>query len=153
MVSIKSTASHPVDIPNARGIEKACILAEEKAKAAILRFKDQFSANSTVVTQFDDSLNRVTQRKGSAGAAWSEQNSQNVNVSVKQIMSSSSSGMLSGVIMLHQEFNKDKGKVIVVIGQNRKTAAAAQTAFRSGLEQRVWLSQRESAQCLPSAQC
>jgi hypothetical protein len=126
MVSIKSTASHAVDIANARGIEKAYIIAEEKAKAAILRFKDQFSANSTVVTQIDDSLNMVTQSKGTAGAVWSEQNTQNVSESVKQIMSSSSSGMLSGVIMLHQEFNKDEGKVIVVIGQNRTTAAAAQ---------------------------
>ena len=63
---IYSRYSTPVEFPDRRGIAKAQIIAEEKAKAGIVRFMEQSVASTRVVTEVQSDLNKATQERQSA---------------------------------------------------------------------------------------
>src|SRR5690348_1329129 len=61
---ILSRYATPVEFGDRRGIAKAQIIAEEKAKAAVVRFMNQSVASTRVVAEVQNDLNHATQERG-----------------------------------------------------------------------------------------
>ncbi len=60
---ISSKFSVPVEFGDRRGIYKAQIIAEEKAKAAIVRFVEQSVSSTRVIAEVQSDLNKATQTR------------------------------------------------------------------------------------------
>lgn len=122
---IYSKYAHPVTIADRRGIQTATIIAEEKAKAEIIRFLEQDVATGRIIEEVEDTLS--TTRQESTGTA------QNVTAvaqraviqSLLEVTTSSSSGLLRGVVMLESGYDKDSREAWVVVGVSEKSMRAA----------------------------
>jgi hypothetical protein len=125
MLSIKSTYFHPVDFPDRRGISKAYIIAEEKAKANIARFQSQLSSSSRLVKEVDDSLSKATRNSSGDGATWSKENTRKVVESLEELTGSTAQAVLKGVRVIERTYNEKNEEVKVVVGINRQSIAGA----------------------------
>lgn len=125
LLSVKSTFLHPVDFPDRRGISKAYIIAEEKAKANIARYMKQVSSSTRTVREVDDSLSKATRNSNSEGAAWSKENTRKVIESLEEVTGSSAQAVLQGVRILERSYNEKAEEVKVVVGINRQSIAGA----------------------------
>jgi hypothetical protein len=125
MLSIKSTHLHPVDFPDRRGISKAYIIAEEKAKANIARFRGQLSSSNRIIKEVDDSLSKATRNSNADGSTWSKENTRKVVESLEEITASSAQEFLRGVRVLERTYDEKNEEVTVVVGINRQSIAGA----------------------------
>jgi hypothetical protein len=125
LLSVKSTFLHPVDFPDRRGISKAYIIAEEKAKANIVRYMKQVSSSTRTVREIDDSLSKATRNSNSEGASWSKENTRKVIESLEEVTGSSAQAVLQGVRILERSYNEKAEEVKVVVGINRQSIAGA----------------------------
>ena len=124
-LSVKSTFLHPVDFPDRRGINKAYIIAEEKAKANIAHYMRQVSSSTRTVREVDDSLSKATRNSSAEGASWSKENTRKVIESLEEVTGSSSQAVLQGVRMLERVYDEKSEEVKVVVGINRQSMAGA----------------------------
>ena len=125
LLSIKSTQLHPVEFPDRRGISKAYIIAEEKAKANIARYMQQVSTSSRQVREIDDSLSRATRSANAQGQSWSKENTRKVIESLEEVTGSSAQAVLRGVRILERSYDEKNEEVKVVVGINRQSIAGA----------------------------
>lgn len=126
LLSIKSTHQHPVEFQDRRGINKAYIIAEEKAKANIARFMNQTVSTSRVTTELDDSTSLSSRNRSNSGESWTKDNSRKVTESLMEITTSQASAILRGVRVIERSYNEKNEEVSVVVGINRESAQAAQ---------------------------
>jgi hypothetical protein len=61
---VYSTYVHPVEFPDRRGIKKAHIIAEEKGKAAIVRFLNQEVQSERLVEEVESTVANTKMTKG-----------------------------------------------------------------------------------------
>jgi hypothetical protein len=125
LLSVKSTFFHPIDFPDRRGINKAYIIAEEKAKANIARFMQQVSSSTRTVKEVDDSLSRATRNSSTEGESWSKENTRKVIESLEEVTRSSSQAVLQGVRILERSYDEKSEEVKVVVGINRQSMSGA----------------------------
>lgn len=125
LLSLKSTQSHPVELPDRRGISKAYTIAEEKAKANIARFKKQMTSSTRVVDEGDSSESNSKRSKSNAGETWSKESTRKVNESLREITASSAGMLLEGVRVIGQSYDEKKEEVTVVVGFNKQSVHAA----------------------------
>ncbi len=125
LLSLKSTQSHPVEFPDRRGISKAYIIAEEKAKANIARFKKQMTSGTRLVDEGDGSESNSKRSKTNEGETWSKENTRKVNESLREITASSAQLLLEGVRVIGQSYDEKKEEVTVVVGINKQSVQAA----------------------------
>lgn len=125
LLSVKSTFFHPVDFPDRRGISKAYIIAEEKAKANIARYMRQVSSSSRTVREVDDSLSKATRNSSGDGASWSKENTRKVLESLEEVTGSSAQAVLQGVRILERSYDEKSEEVKVTVGINRQSRAGA----------------------------
>lgn len=123
---IYSAFYQPVNFPDRRGINKAQIIAEEKAKAAIVRFIDQQSHSNRLVEQVDKDLEQATQTQGTDKDSFTKQNQRTMIETLTEVTGSFASGRLRGVIVLEKGYDETKAEAWVKVGMSRKTMAAAQ---------------------------
>lgn len=117
-----STFRQPVSIPDASGIRKAKTIAEEKAKAAIVRFTDEQISSERVISQVESDVTSTTYAK--ATGVNSTTTRQMVE-SVTELTKSYASGSLTGVIVLEQGYDAETQEVWVTVGISNKTKGAA----------------------------
>lgn len=117
-----STFRQPVTIPDASGIRKAKTIAEEKAKAAIVRFTDEQISSERVISQVESDVTSTTYAK--ATGVNSTTTRQMVE-SVTELTKSYASGSLTGVIVLEQGYDAETQEVWVTVGISNKTKGAA----------------------------
>ena len=123
---IYSKFSQPVQIPDRRGINKAQIIAEEKAKAAIIRFIDQQVATARVVTEVDNDLQKATRTQGTGAQDTISKTTQRTLVeNLTEITSSAAAGRLRGVIVLERGYNQKEELAWVQVGVSKKTIATS----------------------------
>jgi hypothetical protein len=134
LLSVKSTQHHPVEFPDRRGISKAYIIAEEKAKANIARYMRQVSSSSRTVTEIDDSLSKTRRTDGSEGKSWDKENTRRVIETLQEVTGSSARAVLDGVRILERQYDEKAEEVKVVVGINRQSQAGA-AQLRKGLGQ------------------
>lgn len=125
LLSVKSTFFHPVDFPDRRGINKAYIIAEEKAKANIARYMRQVSSSTRTVREVDDSLSKATRNSSGEGASWSKENTRKVIETLEEVTGSSAQAVLQGVRILERSYDEKAEEVKVVVGINRQSRAGA----------------------------
>lgn len=123
---IYSAFYQPVSIPDRRGISKAQLIAEEKAKAAVVRFMDQQVSSKRTVEQIDKDLENATVTRASGAAEQSSKVNQRVMMeTLTEVTTSYASGKLRGVIVLEKGYDERKGEAWVKVGISRKTMAVA----------------------------
>lgn len=125
---IYSKVSHPVTIADKRGIKTATIIAEEKAKANIVRYLQQNVTTGRAVTEVDATLSKTVQEKNKTGDSISTTDQRNIVQNLTEFTGSFSSGTIRGVIILEQGFDPNEQEVWVVAGVSDKTIAAAKAA-------------------------
>lgn len=136
LLSVKSTYLHPVEFPDRRGINKAYLIAEEKAKANIARYMRQVSTTSRTVREIDDSLSRSTRSSGGEGGSWSKENTRKVIETLEEVTGSSAQAVLQGVRILERAYDEKAEEVRVVVGINKQSmAGAAQLGSGLGVAQ------------------
>jgi len=119
---IYSRYTQPVAIPDRQGISKAQIIAEEKAKAAIIRFNEQEVASARVVGEIQNDMNQTTSSKNGGKAADISKTSQRQMIeSLSEVTSSAAAGKLRGVIVLERGYDEKEGVAWVKVGISQKT--------------------------------
>jgi hypothetical protein len=120
---IYSRYTQPVAIPDRQGISKAQIIAEEKAKAAIIRFNEQNVASARVVGEIQNDMNQTTSSKdGGKASAISKTSQRQMIESLSEVTSSAAAGKLRGVIVLERGYDEKEGVAWVKVGISQKTA-------------------------------
>lgn len=122
---ISSTWRHPVNIPDRPGVSKAQIIAEEKAKAAIIRYMNQMLSSDHVVSEINHDLATSTARTEDDKIAMSTEVNRKMSESLTETTRSFASGHLRGVIILEKGFDPKSGEAWVTVGMSQRTMAAA----------------------------
>lgn len=134
---ISSRYGTPVEFGDRRGISKAQIIAEEKAKAAIIRFMDQSVSSTRVATEMQNDLNHATQeRETGAKPTVKKVDQRTMLESLTEITTSFASGKLKGVIVLEKGYDDKTDEAWVVVGISDKTIRAARDVRNMGQEER-----------------
>jgi hypothetical protein len=116
----------PVEFADRRGIAKAQVIAEEKAKAAIIRFMKQAVMSSRLVTEIQNDLNKATQHRETGTAATVKKVDERTLIeNLTEVTGSFASGTLSGVIVLEKGYDAKTEEAWVVVGVSDKTIQAA----------------------------
>lgn len=119
---IYSRFSQPVNFPDRQGISKAQIIAEEKAKAAIIRFMGQQVASARVVAEVQNDMSQATRTGGTKQEEDVKKTSQRQMVeSLSEVTSSASAGKLRGVIVLERGYDQKEEVAWVKVGLSKKT--------------------------------
>jgi hypothetical protein len=123
---IYSRFSQPVEFPDRRGIYKAQVIAEEKAKAAIVRFLEQEVATARVVAEVDNDISTASLTKGTSQAEDVKKNTQRQMISsLTEVTSSVAAGSLRGVIVLERGYDEKQEVAWVKVGISKKSMAAS----------------------------
>jgi len=123
---ISSRFGTPVEFGDRRGISKAQIIAEEKAKAAIVRFLKQDVSSTRVTTEMQNDLNHATQERQTGEKATVKKVDQRMMMeSLSEVTTSFASGKLRGVIILEKGYEAKTEEAWVVVGISDKTIKAA----------------------------
>jgi hypothetical protein len=106
---IYSQMTHPVRFPDKQGIAKAQAIAEERAKAAIIRFLDQTVATATFVSEVDNDIEQATRTQGSDDKeAITKTNKRVMIETLGQVAGSAAAGRLKGVIILERGYDEKR---------------------------------------------
>lgn len=123
---IHSRYGQPVEFADRRGISTAQVIAEEKAKGAIIRFMNQAVTSNRVVTEIQTDLNNMTQeRRTGAGATVTKIDERKLITNLTEVTGSFAAGKLKGVIVLEKGYDEKAEEAWVVVGISDKTIAAA----------------------------
>jgi hypothetical protein len=132
---ISSRFSTPVEFGDRRGIAKAQIIAEEKAKAAIVRFVDQSVASTRVVGEVQSDLNKARQaRESGKSPNITKVDDRTLMESLTEVTTSFAAGQLKGVIVLEKGYSDKTEEAWVVVGISDKTLKAARGVKQMGAE-------------------
>jgi hypothetical protein len=128
---IYSRYSTPVEFADRRGIAKAQIIAEEKAKAGIIRFMQQSVASTRVVAEVQSDINKATQQRSSGNpSAVHKTDERTLIETLTEVTASFAAGTLRGVIVLEKGYNDKAEEAWVVVGISEKTLKAASATKR-----------------------
>lgn len=123
---IYSRFSTPVEFPDRRGIAKAQVIAEEKAKAGIIRFMNQSVTSARVVAEVQSDLNKATQeRKTGSGATVVKTDQRILLETLTEVTGSFAAGTLRGVVVLEKGYDDKKQEAWTVVGISQKTIEAS----------------------------
>jgi hypothetical protein len=120
-----SRYGQPVEFADRRGITGAQTIAEERAKAAIVRFMDQRVASNRVVTEVEADLGKATQERQAGDTQVKKVDQRTLLTSLSEISGSYASGELRGVIVLEKGYDEKTGEAWAVVGISDKTIRAA----------------------------
>lgn len=125
---IYSTYTQPVTIPNSRGVRTAKVVAEEKAKAAIVRYLDQTVVSETFTAEVisDVEMSAAASAEGGTISHSSEATSKMMS-SLGEFTSSYAQGTLRGIIRLEEGFDQATNEVWVKVGFSNRTMSAARS--------------------------
>lgn len=122
---ISSQISQPVSFPDKRGIRKAQTIAEEKAKAAIVRWLNQESFSTRVVTEIDQDIETASRARGDQGESWSKSNQRKMVENLTEVVGSYAKGSLRGVMILERGYDEADEEAWVKVGISKKSIAAS----------------------------
>jgi hypothetical protein len=125
LLAVYSTYTHPVVFPDRQGIRKAQIIAEEKAKAAIVRYMKEHVATGRIVEEIDSTSQTASRSQTGEKTTMSKDSFRKMSESVKEFTGSFARGSLSGVTVLEQGYNDKSEEAWVKIGYSMKTKGIA----------------------------
>jgi len=116
----------PVDFADRRGIHTAQVIAEEKAKAEIVRFMHQDVQSARFVGEVDNTLGKTIQHREAGAHTQTDERTRTMITNLTETTGSFAKGELGGVILLEKGYDKDQENAWVVVGISEKTIRAAQ---------------------------
>jgi hypothetical protein len=122
---IYSQRCNPVRIPDREGINKASDIAEEFAKAAIVRFIEQNSFGSNLVSQISSDSEKAVRSQSIGSDVVNSETSRQMSETLTKIVGSDFRGRLAGVVLLESGHNPKKQEVCVRVGISLITLGAA----------------------------
>jgi hypothetical protein len=126
---IYSRYAQPVEFADRRGISTAQVIAEEKAKGAVVRFMNQAVTSNRLVTEMSTDLNKMTQERETGKAANVKKVDQRtLMTNLTEVTGSFAAGKLKGVIILEKGYDEKAEEAWVMVGISDKTIAAANAA-------------------------
>lgn len=123
---MSSTWRHPVMIADRPGLNKGYVIAEEKAKAAIVRYMNQMVSSERQVREISQDVTNSSAKTVNSANSISTETTRNMTESLLELTSSFAVGRLPGIIILEKAYSPKDGEVIVTVGWSQKTRAAAQ---------------------------
>lgn len=126
---VVSVYNHTVSIPDPTGLRKARIIAQERAKAEIVRYFNQFQIASRTVIEDDSTSGETTRLVDGSGAATSSIFTRSQSETLTQIDQSIASGGLRGVVQVDESYDATTQTLCVAMGFSAKTAAGARDAL------------------------
>jgi len=121
-----SRYSTPVEFADRRGISTAQIIAEEKAKAGIVRLMQQSVTSTRVVAEVQSDLNKAIQERNSGKPSNVHKSDERTLIeTLTEITGSFAAGTLRGVIVLEKGYDSKTEEAWVVVGISEKTLNAA----------------------------
>jgi hypothetical protein len=125
-VKTYSTYVHPVEFPDRRGIKKAQIIAEEKGKAAIVRFLGQEIQSDRLVQEMESTIAKTKMTKGTGDKDGTAKTAERTMVeSVREFTRSYAKGNLKGVTVIETGYDEKKEEAWVKVGFSRTTMRMA----------------------------
>ena len=106
-------------------MSKAQIIAEEKAKASIIRYMNQIVSSERTISEINHDLATSSAKTQGGELAISTEAMRRMSESLTETTRSFSAGRLRGVIILEKGFDPKAGEVWVTVGMSKKTMAAA----------------------------
>jgi hypothetical protein len=122
---VYSQRCNPVRIPDREGINKASDIAEEFAKAAIVRFIEQNSFGSNLVSQVSSDSEKAVRTQTVGSDVVNSEISRQMSETLTRIVGSDFRGRLSGVVLLESGYDPKKQEACVRVGISLKTLGAA----------------------------
>ena len=122
---VYSQKCNPVRIPDREGINKASDIAEEFAKGAIVRFIEQNSFGSNLVSQISADSEKAVRTQSVGSDIVNSETTRLMSETLTKIVGSDFRGKLSGVVLLESGFDPKKQEACVRVGISLKTLGAA----------------------------
>lgn len=114
-----------VSIPDARGVRTAKTIAEEKAKAKIVRFQNESMESGRVISEVEANIGLAVNQSDDTVSQYFSQNTRQVLTSLEEMTQSYARGELRGVIKIGDGYDADARLVWVEVGISRKSISAA----------------------------
>ena len=143
---IYSRYSTPVEFADRRGIKKAQIIAEEKAKAGIIRFFNQSVSSTRIVSEVQSDINTARQTRSTGNKAHVTKNDERKLIeALTEVTTSFARGNLRGVVVLESGYDKGLEEAWTVVGISKKSIRAAKQAegFVAGKDSKVQASETD----------
>lgn len=129
-----SVDRQPVSFADSAGINKATIIAEERAKGAMVRWQSQRQSVGRSVESVDTDISTSTRVIDGDGNSISDITGREVTNTLRQLDSSFASANLSGVVRIREVYDREKGEVCVAVAYSEKTINAVKEALSWGNE-------------------
>ena len=129
---IYATGHQAVEFADRRGISTAQKVAEERAKAEIVKFFEQQMSAETLVNDIEATSQTARRTQGTTADATTKESERKVATSVAETLRSSSRGTLRGVMVLEAGYDERKEDAWVKVGVSRASmglATASQAAM------------------------
>lgn len=125
---IYATGVQPVEFPDRRGITTAQRIAEQRAKAEIVKFFDQEMSAETIVSEMEATTQVSTRQLGSSGESFGKESQRVLATSLSEVLRSYSSSTLRGVMVLESGYDEASEEAWVKVGISRRSLAMASAA-------------------------
>lgn len=125
---IYATGVQPVEFPDRRGITTAQRIAEQRAKAEIVKFFDQEMSAETIVSEMEAATQVSTRQQGSGGESFDKDSQRVLATSLSEVLRSYSSSTLRGVMVLESGYDEASEEAWVKVGISRGSIAMASAA-------------------------
>ena len=125
---IYATGVQPVEFPDRRGITTAQRIAEQRAKAEIVKFFDQEMSAETIVSEMEATTQVSTRQLGSSGESFGKESQRVLATSLSEVLRSYSSSTLRGVMVLESGYEEASEEAWVKVGISRGSLAMASAA-------------------------
>jgi hypothetical protein len=125
LINAVSTFHEPVNFPDRSGINKAYIIAEEKAKGQLARFISQEVTSSRTVEMIDVEISKAERNRTAGASKWSKDDVREIRNTLSEISSSHAREVLKGVRVLKRYYDEKKEEVVVTIGISQKSTSAS----------------------------
>lgn len=125
---IYATGVQPVEFPDRRGITTAQRIAEQRAKAEIVKFFDQEMSAETIVSEMEATTQVSTRQLGSSGESFGKESQRVLATSLSEVLRSYSSSTLRGVMVLESGYDEASEEAWVKVGISRGSLAMASAA-------------------------
>lgn len=124
---IYATGRQPVEFPDSRGISTAQKIAEERAKAEIIKFLQQDVTSQTLVNELEATSTTTSRYQGASADGISKEGQRRLATSLSETIGSFSKGTLRGVVVLEAGYDDKREEAWVRVGVSQETMAMARS--------------------------
>lgn len=116
-----SVYRQPVKFLDRSGVRKASVIAQERAKAEIVRFFSQFQTTMREIEEVDQDGEDATRIVDSNGDVTTRTITRNQSFVLRQLDASFASSSISGILQIEEAFDKEMSEVCVAVGYSAKS--------------------------------